>query len=67
MVTIEIGQNESVRIKLRETDGEFTVSYGKRVLRVTSDLPDTKGRKGVIYEEQFGKDYDSRIKDSAAK
>lgn len=52
---VELRQGESVSITLEGTDGLFKVIYGKETLRVTSDLPDTKGRKGVIYEEAFGK------------
>lgn len=44
---------ERVEIELADTDGRFVVAYGRATLRVTSDLPDTKGRKGVIYEERF--------------
>lgn len=47
-------QGERVEVELADTDGKFVISYGRSTLRVTSDLPDQKGREGVIYEERFG-------------
>jgi hypothetical protein len=46
---------DKIKVTLKDTDGEFTLEYAKNAVRITSDLPDTNGRKGVIYEEKFGK------------
>jgi hypothetical protein len=51
---VELKMGERVVVNLEGTDGEFVISYGRRVLQVTADLPDTSGRKGVIYAEKFG-------------
>ena len=55
MVNVVLEPGEKVKITLRDADGEFTVSYGPSELTVESDLPDTEGRVGVIYNEQFGR------------
>lgn len=52
-------QGEQVVVKLADTDGEITVSYGgmkggKDNLIVHADMPDTSGREGIIYHEAFG-------------
>jgi len=56
MVIVEIGQGESVAIRLRDSDGEFIVAYGDDEVTVTADLPDADGNEGVIYRERFGAD-----------
>lgn len=53
---IQIKQGEAVTIVLEDADGEFVVEYGKNVLSVTADLPDTNGRVGEIYAERFGEE-----------
>jgi hypothetical protein len=53
MVRVSIGPGEKVKIRLRGTDGEFVISYGETALTITADLPDSQGREGVIYSEQF--------------
>lgn len=53
MVTVEIGPGERVMVKLRDTDGEFTVKYGETRVTVHADLPDDKNREGIIYSEKF--------------
>jgi hypothetical protein len=55
VVTIQLGQ--SVSIQFAETDGEITVSYGARIddaVTVEADMPDSYGRTGIIYREDFG-------------
>jgi len=46
---------DTLEVELDDTDGHFEIKYdvdlGK--LEVTSDLPDTQGRVGVIYSEVF--------------
>src|SRR3989337_2618462 len=45
---------ETIRVHLADSDGEFRINYGKKVLSVKTDFPDTKGRVGTIYAEHFG-------------
>lgn len=55
VVTIQPGQ--SVSVCFADSDGEITVSYGSRIpdaLTVEADMPDTYGRGGIIYREDFG-------------
>ena len=54
MVTVEIGPGEAVKVVLRDTDGEFVVDYGGDAITVETDMPDSTGRGGVIYREEFG-------------
>lgn len=47
---------ETLLVQLHESDGEIKVEFdvgGDGHFRVTSDLPDTSGRDGVIYDEDF--------------
>jgi hypothetical protein len=53
-VIIELREGESVEITFAETDGRITVGFSPHAVFVTSDLPDTQGREGTIYEEVFG-------------
>jgi hypothetical protein len=53
MVEIRLNQGERVVVKLYGTDGEFKITFGKSLLTVKADLPDNKGRKGVIYQERY--------------
>ena len=53
MATIELKKGESITIVLQDTDGEFKITYGSSLLTVKVDLPDDKGRKGIIYQERF--------------
>lgn len=55
---IELSPGESVTVTLKDTDGEFVIEYGERVLSVTSELPDSDGREGVIYSERFADEFD---------
>jgi hypothetical protein len=56
MVEIHLGPGESVKVVLRETDGEFVFGFGSEEpnrLFIHADLPDDSGRSGVIYEETW--------------
>ena len=55
-VTIVIRPGQSVRVVMHETDGEFLIKYGEEMLTVETDLPDTQGREGVIYCEDYSID-----------
>ena len=57
---VEIKQGESLTVCLADTDGEFVIKYGKNKLTVKSDLPDSSGREGTIYSENFGDSFDKR-------
>lgn len=55
IVTLKPG--EKVEIQLFETDGVITVDYDSKFdnkLTVEADMPDTNGRQGIIYCEEFG-------------
>jgi hypothetical protein len=51
---IELNRGQQLVVGLADTDGEFIITYGPRNLTIESDLPDTSGREGVIYDENFG-------------
>lgn len=55
MINIELHPDEAVRITFAESDGDLVVDFGSDAIRVQTDWPDEKGRKGVIYEERFRK------------
>ena len=70
---VELEPGEKVAVTLSGTDGVITVSYdgdGDSKLTVHADLPDTSGREGIIYEEDFGsvdfgvKEEDGEVVDS---
>lgn len=47
---------EKVSIEFADSDGEITVDFnskGDNCLRVETEWPDTQGRQGVIYEEDY--------------
>lgn len=49
---------ERVQIQFLESDGELVVEFdvdGDGHLRVLADLPDSSGREGVIYDEDFSR------------
>lgn len=50
-----LAPGDKIRVTLKDTDGEFVLEYGKTSLKITTDFPDSNGRKGIIYEEKFGK------------
>lgn len=58
-MTIEVvlAPGDQLKVTLKDTDGVFTLEYGKNAVRIKSDLPDTNGRRGTIYEEKFGANF----------
>lgn len=52
-MNLVLAPGESIDVTLADTDGKFTISYGKESLTVTSELPDQHGREGVIYHEHW--------------
>ena len=57
MIDVVIPNGKRVRVRLADADGEFIISYGKTkkdTLTVEAELPDTRGRYGIIYEEFYG-------------
>lgn len=50
-VTLKPG--EGVRILFEDTDGIISVNYGKTGLRVRANMPDNRGRKGLLYEALY--------------
>lgn len=50
---IVLKKGEQISVVLEDTDGEFIIEYGEESLTVVSDLPDSSGREGEIYREDF--------------
>lgn len=51
-------------VNLHETDGAFTISYdadGNQKLTVHADMPDTEGREGIIYCEDFSQTPEEKL------
>lgn len=46
-------QGDTLMVELHDTDGYFEIDYGGTALTVYSELPDTEGRDGVIYSENY--------------
>jgi hypothetical protein len=57
-----LAPGDKLKVTLKDADGEFELRWDKDALRVHSDLADTTGRCGIIYEEKFSKP-DPREKD----
>ncbi len=51
---IELKPGERITVTLEGTDGEIEVAFNESDVRVTTDLPDSSGREGIIYQECFG-------------
>lgn len=51
---VAIFPGETLEIEVGNADGIFTVTYGEEHLTIEADMPDTSGRMGVIYDENFG-------------
>jgi hypothetical protein len=45
---------ERIKVRFANSDGGIDVQFNHNNITVKSDLPDTKGREGVIYREEFG-------------
>lgn len=57
-IVLEAG--DTLRVTLEDTDGEFVIDYdsdGSHTLQVITDMPDTSGRNGVIYREDFSNEW----------
>jgi hypothetical protein len=50
---VVIKKGEAIKVGFLDTDGNITVTYGKKRLKVHADMPDSSGREKVIYEEIF--------------
>jgi hypothetical protein len=53
---IELRPGERVSVVFEGTDGEIVVRFGEDALEVVADMPDTTGREGVIYSEEWHND-----------
>jgi hypothetical protein len=54
VTTVVLGPGERIRIELFEADGAFEVTYGRRELTVTTDMPGSHlGGEGLIYREVY--------------
>lgn len=53
MPKVELEPGEQVTVTFKDTDGGITVEFREDALLVTADLPDTSGREGEIYREDF--------------
>jgi len=52
---ITLQKGETIEVCFADSDGQIDVKFGKNKITVKTDLPDTEGRVGTIYEEKFGK------------
>ncbi len=53
---ISLDPGDVARIEIADSDGVFEIRYDKDEngkLQVWTDMPDSTGRSGVIYEENF--------------
>jgi hypothetical protein len=53
---VVLSQGQRVVVEFEGTDGQIEVDFdsrGDKKLEVTADIPDTSGRSGVIYCEDF--------------
>jgi len=55
-LTIVMGPGNRIVIGFEDTDGHISIEYGEKALRVIADLPDSSGREGCVYEENFSVD-----------
>lgn len=55
---ILIKEGDDLRVELEDSDGSFTISYRDGALTVNAELPDSEGREGVIYHEDYRGDGD---------
>jgi hypothetical protein len=53
MIKVVVPKNSGVQVQLEGADGSFHISFGKAAVKVYAELPVSKGRKGVIYEERY--------------
>jgi len=56
---LELEQGEMILLTLQGTDGEILIDYdsdGSMRLRIMVDMPDSSGREGEIYCEDFSPD-----------
>jgi len=51
---ITLQKGETIEVCFADSDGQIDVKFGKNKITVKTDLPDTEGRVGTIYEEKFG-------------
>jgi hypothetical protein len=57
---VMIGPGQTLEVSLcdesgEEIDGTIEVKFGAQALTVETTRPDSFGRKGILYEEKFGK------------
>lgn len=60
---IELAPGEELIVTLQDSDGEFTISFDKdddKCVKIEADMPDTEGREGVIYCEDFSASPDDK-------
>lgn len=50
---IELDPGETITVAFANSDGEIAITFGPQEILVTADLPDTSGRVGEIYREDF--------------
>lgn len=52
---IELSPGDTITVSFKDSDGEFTVTFGETSITVESELPGNRvGGSGLIYEESFG-------------
>ena len=58
---IVLNPGEKIEVEFAESDGCITVEFTQTSISVNADMPDTAGREGVIYLEEFGTDQIDKI------
>lgn len=58
---IELEVGETVTVTFKDSDGEIKVLFGDALIQVSADMPDTQGREGIIYQENFGRPIDGEV------
>lgn len=51
---LELAPGEKIVVTFAESDGEIEVAFNDISIEVSTDWPDSTGRRGVIYREVFG-------------
>jgi acyl carrier protein len=53
---IELAKNDKLEVSLEGTDGLITIHFDdeKQKFTIHADLPDSSGRVGIVYQEDFG-------------
>lgn len=51
---VVLSPDDHLIVEFADTDGTFSIFYDSDDITVFADLPDSKNRSGIIYQERFG-------------